>query len=146
MDERTLKTNLMKDMKKRGFFTYATHDTTRSGVPDVYGCKRGLSIWLELKYTESKTLGHPLTTQQSIFLRDINNAGGLGMVFVGLPDGMAHIERITEVGERKTFDYKPQTIDEALEWISNFATDFATPNTESGTPSSENIESLFDFL
>lgn len=147
MDERSFKTKLTKALKKKGFFCYSTHETYRAGVPDVYACFKGLSIWLELKYTESDgSLPHPLTAQQSIFLRDINNAGGLGLVLVGREEGMCHYERITEAGERKTLEWDLCTLDEAIEWISSSATDFATPSTDSTTDSSKSTEGLFDFL
>ena len=145
MDERAFKTKITQELKKRGYFVFATHDTYRAGVPDLYVCKKGLSIWIELKYSESSTLAHALTAPQSKFLRDINRAGGLGIALVGRADNMACCERITEVGERSKFENE-KPLEEVLEWISNFATDFATQSTESNTHSSENIEDLFDFL
>lgn len=123
MDEKGFKLKVKKAM--RSFFVYATHDGGRAGVPDIYACKGGLSIWLELKYSQGNTLGHPLTPQQSHFLSEINEHGGLGCVLIGTPDG-CHLERITEIGKRSKFDYDLKTLEETIEWISRYATDFAT--------------------
>ena len=116
MDEKGFKKKVMKLLKGNDFFCFATHEPYRAGVPDVYACKNGISFWLELKYTQKEgALAHPLTHQQSAFLRDVNNKGCEGLVIVGLPGNLVYSEKITQVEKRTTFDLD-QAID-IIEWI-----------------------------
>ena len=130
MDEKKFKSQVKKAL--RSFFVYTTHDAGRAGVPDLYACKGGLSIWLELKYSQGGSLGHPLTPQQSHFLSEINEHGGLGCVLIGTPEG-CHLEIITEVGKRSKFEYDFKPLEEIVDWISKYAMDFATQDSTSNT-------------
>lgn len=113
-DERATKTKVCKALKKEGIFHYCPLDQGRAGVPDVHACsKSGICCWIELKRLRSKTLSHPLTTIQSVFLRDINASGGYGVVLIETDDGW-HWEKITEVGERKSFDWNPRKLEEFI--------------------------------
>ena len=115
--ERQTKTKFNKILKNHGLFYYSTADSFTAGVPDVYVCgKNGRSIWVELKkLKKGESLGHPLTVQQSVFLRDINNSGGLGLMVVELPCGSWHAERITEAGEVKKLEWKAIAIEKIIE-------------------------------
>ncbi len=118
MDEKGFKGLIKKSLKKKGFFCFCPFETYRAGVPDVYACLNGMSVWLELKYSDSETLSHPLTPQQAIFLREINDKGGLGLMMVGQPDNMVYTQRVTEAGKITKFDKeKNQTLEEAIHWI-----------------------------
>jgi len=78
------------------FVTYLSAKEKR-GVPDLYMCREGISIWLELKFAGSmvdtgeerkrsggsKALEHPVTGLQMSFLRNVNKHGGCGMVAIG---------------------------------------------------------------
>jgi len=114
--ERQTKTKFGKILKDHGLFFYNTADGFTAGIPDVYICgSNGRSIWVELKkLRKGPSLQHPLTIQQSVFLRKINASGGLGLMVVELPDGSWHVERITETGEVKKRDWKGIDIKELV--------------------------------
>lgn len=118
-DEKNTKNKFCKILKDLDFFYYCTNDRGRAGVPDVYVCgKNGRSIWFELKKLRSGTkLKHPLTIQQSLFLRDINNSSGLGIMLVELPDGGWHYERINQVGEVEELEWKDMNLVALLESV-----------------------------
>ncbi len=144
MDERILKDKVLSNLRKSDFFCMATHEPYRMGVPDVYACKKGLSVWIELKLQKKNRLHHPLTGPQSAFLTDINKAGGLGLVLVGKRDeGVLTVvlERVTKIGVRKSFDRtKAVSLQEAIQWISDATQAYATRGTNSDTDSPKSIE------
>lgn len=115
MDERGYKTKIKNLLENEGFFVLNTYDPSRPGIPDIYACYRGISFWLELKWTEKYgAISHPLTSPQSKFLRDINLYDGVGLVVVGSPKGHHH-ERIERVGKRNKFDWDFKSDDEFVE-------------------------------
>lgn len=117
MKEADFKKLVRKRLNAEGAFVFTTSDSSRRGVPDLYVCIDGISVWLELKYhKEEDKLKHELTPLQSVFLSDVENAGGIGAVLVGVGDKY-HIERITEVARRDSFDYNLIGFDDVLNFI-----------------------------
>lgn len=116
-NEKQTKNKFCSILKSMGFFYYCTNDRGRAGVPDVYvaGRGNGRSLWFELKKLKTDKLSHPLTVQQSLFLRDINKTGGLGIMLIELPDGGWHYERITEVGEVSQLEWKSMDLQAFLD-------------------------------
>jgi hypothetical protein len=117
MKESDLKKNIKKDLESYGFFTYATHDIMHKGVPDLYCLYGGKSYWIELKYIDKESkLSHPLTSNQSMFLTDINEHGGIGIVVIGVGK-MYHAELVTEYGEKSLFSFELMSMDQVIEWM-----------------------------
>lgn len=120
MDEKAFKNKVMAELRRRNLFAFCTHEPYRAGVPDIYCCSGGRSVWLELKYTDDtkSNLQHPLSAQQSVFLRDINKAGGLGVVAIGVPDGLVHFEQIWDAGKRNKFALETNIpLSQFVDWI-----------------------------
>ena len=117
MKEADFKKLVRKRLNAEGAFVFTTSDSSRRGVPDLYVCIDGISVWLELKYhKEGEKLKHELTPLQSVFLAEVERAGGIGAVLVGVGDKY-HIERITEVARRDSFDYNLIGFDDVLNFI-----------------------------
>ncbi len=118
-DEKQTKKKFCSILKGLNFFYYCTNDRGRAGVPDVYAIApdSGRSLWFELKKLRKDKLSHPLTVQQSLFLRDINKNGGLGIMLIELPDGGWHYKRITEVGEIDELEWKSMDLLELLKYV-----------------------------
>lgn len=101
MNEKGFKNKVTTLLKEQGFFVYCSSDNSRGGVPDVFCSRGGMGYWLELKYTKKTaeecgdkvSLSHPLSAQQSKFLRDAGMKGGVligfgcgGMMLVPVDD------------------------------------------------------------
>lgn len=93
--EKVFKEKIQKEVRSRGGFVYLTIEAFKSGVPDLFVCINGKSLWVELKWIdEGETLSHKVSLQQSKFLADINSRGGIGYVLVGRgSDGTMWLER-----------------------------------------------------
>lgn len=112
MDEKVVKKILSQELKSKGVFFYNTRDQYKAGLPDVYICgKGGRSIWVELKCKRKPdTLSHPLTKLQSSFLKDINEAGGLGLMVVWVDKDKWCVKNINQIEEVNRLDWE-KTID-----------------------------------
>lgn len=54
MTETILVRAITKFLRERGFLVYKLNDRFRSGIPDLYCCKDGVSYWLEVKLPAGK--------------------------------------------------------------------------------------------
>ncbi len=119
MNEKDFKKKVRLALQAQGLFVMSTFDTHRKGLPDLYVCRRGISVWLELKYQEKQEkLSHPLTSSQSVFLSQIEEAGGVGMVVIGVGN-MCHTERIKKVEERRVFEYNLKSFEDTIREIAD---------------------------
>ncbi len=102
--EKDFKQFVQEELKKQGAFVYLTIEAFRSGVPDLFVAKDGVSMWVELKWIQDgEALHHPLSLQQSKFLADYNNAGGVGCLLIGRASDQALLALVvSEVGIIKT--------------------------------------------
>lgn len=106
--------------RRSGAFVSYVSTKEKRGVPDLFLCRDGISIWLELKFAASmpesdgsNALKHSVTKLQLSFLRSLNKHGGLGVVAVGYLCAGNGIEvayflpdQISENGNVKLYDIK----------------------------------------
>lgn len=79
-----------QELRKAGAFSAYMASMERQGIPDLHVCWNGIMVWQELKFITalparegSGILGHRVTGQQRLFLSDVCDQGGLGVVAVG---------------------------------------------------------------
>lgn len=81
MSERRLTTNILTALRQRWpegwWIKVHGGPMQQAGVPDILGCVGGTMVGLEVKHPDGN---HPVTELQEHTLREITNAGGIGVV------------------------------------------------------------------
>lgn len=90
--ESSLSRRIAASWRARGGFVFKVHGgpTMMNGLPDLVGCYRGVSVWIETKMPEGK----PPTPVQRLRHKQIRASGGIVAVARSVPQAMAVLDRI----------------------------------------------------
>lgn len=89
--ESKLSRDIMTEIRARDGFCFKVHgnEFTMTGVPDIVGVYRGVSIWFETKMP-----GKTLSPIQRLRQRLIRQAGGVAVRVQSLQEASAYLDRI----------------------------------------------------
>lgn len=97
--ESKLSTKIMDAWRGRGAFCFKVHGSEfqMSGIPDIAGTYRGLSVWCETKMP-----GNSPSKIQQYRIQKIQDAGGLVVVAYSVKDALAFLEVIDDMIDKGT--------------------------------------------
>jgi Holliday junction resolvase len=81
MLEAKIQRDIMRYLQLRGFKVYKISDRFRSGIPDLYACRDGRSIWFEVKTPDGR-----LSKLQEHEIRQLLAAGAQACVVRSVED------------------------------------------------------------
>ena len=95
--EAKLSTKIIKAWKERGAFSYKVHGSEfqTSGVPDISGCYRGVSVWCETKMP-----GNVPSKIQEYRISQIREAGGFVVVAYSVEEALSLLDQVDSLIEQ----------------------------------------------
>ena len=75
--EQSIQSKIIKLLKSKGAYVVKVQSGTRSGIPDILACYKGLFLGLEVKKPETKKDTSKL---QELNIKQIKDAGGIATV------------------------------------------------------------------
>jgi len=74
-------------VRQQGGFVQRIETAIGAGVPDIYVCYQGMSIWIETKVGD-----YPLSSLQKSWHRQLRAAGGMVVTVTKVKEGMYRID------------------------------------------------------